>query len=460
MSLREDGVYQGVVAVKPDGKVYGTQADPFIMQFVDGTEVSIENATFNYDIRKVGQVDVRKMGAAQVLADDYAVPVNAMTGYSSGTQFIAVDDAHPLPVKFEAANQVDVATFAGEEFDAHQAIDYGQPLLQTAGLVYGWDEDGNQGLAIASLPLDGAPIDYTNQSKALVVENFNYAFDSTSGTRWLPMGGPEINGYASIYTALGDGFGNPIGSTFIVSGQSLNVASALFASDLTPLSANAGTFPYDNSLYELLVANDAVAWGGTAVSAAQDMDANNDSTYSIDGEFQAPTVGALAQAIYKQDGSGKDVYALHMVIPGDWQSNFDPTDSYGLATVASVDSWGGIKTAPADANGAIQVTGPSASNTSGVISTTGIITIGVNKLLQNFTAQLVWDGSVGTDTFTALLQGSYDGSTWITLATITEGTSGLKAQIQGYPYPYSRLNLSALSLDTATGITLNAAGMQ
>jgi hypothetical protein len=121
---------------------------------------------------------------------------------------------------------------------------------------------------------------------------------------------------------------------------------------------------------------------------------------------------------------------------------------------------GGGNTGVASAATPLPVSTPTASGSSLAQITSGaVITLANGYLLQNLSAAAWWNGSVGSDTFTALLQvsptGAYAGEE-ITLATLTE--SNLDDAVAAKPWPYSRLKLTALTLDTATALNLFASG--
>jgi hypothetical protein len=89
---------------------------------------------------------------------------------------------------------------------------------------------------------------------------------------------------------------------------------------------------------------------------------------------------------------------------------------------------------------------------------TGSLGLTYGNVFKDYTITADWVGSAGTSTFTATLEGSMTGAfagEQRILATMTEGTSNLKLSVTSEPWPYTRVNLSALSLDTATGLTLN-----
>ncbi len=488
MTIRNDGVFQGVVLIDEDG-------NPIV--FGDPTAVVL-------DIRKVGDVVVGDLGDTLVLADTPAAPANSLAYFKDGAgNAKAVSAANPFPVVFDGGSgDVNILTFAGEEFDAHQAMDYGQPLLQTGSLVYGWDEDGNQGLAVGAVDLNG--VIYNLDSRALVgigvVAGYDPTFASIQGVTtnqgigdsyypigldtnqaylggtvlanqsgapgWMPsaLGGLDGNGdmqpifavtpggwFASPGT-VDDGFGivgvmsldavggvatypafNPHGGLDNSTSPTVGGVAAIgmaytsngdYYDHLTLSQASDGLVASDKNALDTSL----IFWGlgGTAVSAAFDL-----------GDFSGDASGIFAPRVYSvlaayDDGDASGVSGL--------TNTYDP-----VADKTSLD---------------VTIQGNDAFATSGEVDAPTIITIGSGKILQNFTVNAIWTGSPTADTFTATLEGSflgtYTGSDKVVLRTLNAGD--LADGISGVPYPYSRLNLSAISLVTATKLTITGVG--
>ncbi len=440
------------------------------------------DVTFSGDIAKVGNVAVGKVGATLVLTDIYAIPDNSTVYFLDGLgNSKPVSATNALPITGPTGGlQVSIIDVLGDEvIAAHLPIVLGQPIVQTGAVNYVWDESGDQGLAVAGWELvnNGSnPLQHGWNMQVAAIPAGIYIGDGETYTTGVYFPGDsytadfyesfvandmvgilgveianQSNAPGWMPSAMGDGFGNPIDSLTMADawsgGLSTQVGLTGFNQVLamqTDGSGNAGpgfavtgtipTTPADtiadlSSQWAMFTFDNIGLWGGTAVSAAfTPWNAGLDNSTAPN----VPGVGAIAMG-----------YA-----PGD-DFFFATTMSYVGDGVAEGSRYRqDVSSRSADV----------AFNSDTFVAT-GSLNLGdAGIVLENYTVTADWVGSLGADTFTATLKGSTTGAfagEERTLGTMTEGTSNLLLSVVSKPYPYTKIFLSALSLDTATGLVLS-----
>jgi hypothetical protein len=223
----------------------------------------------------------------------------------------------------------------------------------------------------------------------------------------------------------------------------LLTSSSLVGSDqasgfLTPITSHSGTDSASNP-FEALDGN-VQAWGSSAVAPAGD----------AGGGFVGPYINAMVMDAQGNPTTSWLTSALTQN-PGDVQINVTDA-SYAMGWAL------GYPVAGDALHKILAVADAQAVADLDFIATGNLSINGTGLLMTDHRVRAVWDGTPGTSTFTATLEGSFTGA-WageqVILKTLTE--SNLTDVDKDDPWPYTRLNLSALSLDTATGVHLYGA---
>lgn len=382
------------------GNAFGTSGNPVIVQSPAGGEnVNVTNVDGDI-VWTSGTPITAGQPAIQTLAVNYVTKVSdgsadALTGEFVGSS-ITADGATEFGM---VNNSVVYGYVAGDSF---AEMVNAQPIGTELG-------GGEIGLVTFSATADGA---------GKPIYGVQYGFNS------IPTNDYVLGMAAALY-------GQDVGNQ---NGYAVNVATPgdWFANNSTPTSG-----------LGIWTVTSLDAQGGVSLSPAQTLFSGIATT------VEGAVVGSVINGFSHADGTG-------YVFTGTYNGDGDTAnDQFALSTA----TWfhGGSPVAPADSNGDIPVNTGSAFN-GNTFAAPGTLALNAGRVVENYTVTADWVGSLGADTFTATLEGSTTGAfggEQRILGTITEATGGLTLSVTSKPWPYTRVNLSALSLDTATGLVLN-----